>query len=94
MATDAACAALSGTQALSVIDPLSNGSSDIARINLNPLLGVLRSAYEQYQDVCHNREICLHLLKRSQKILVTIDSEIAKRGHPDGMKDNIDRLCG
>src|SRR5262245_49545439 len=85
---------LSGAQALKVyrtpcpMDPVS-----LAFSNLHPLLGILRSAYEQYQNVCHNREKCIHLLKWSQKVLVTVDEEIIKISHPDGMKDNIDHLC-
>ena len=59
---------------------------------LHPLVGILKSAYDQYQCICHNREKCLHLIQRSEKILVAVDNEIAKYGQPDSLKDAIDRL--
>lgn len=60
--------------------------------HLHPLVGIIKSAYEQYQHICHNREKCLHLIKRSEKILVAIDNEIVKCGQPDSLKDAIERL--
>ena len=69
------------------MDPVS-----LVLSNLHPLLTILRSAYDQYQQICHNREKCLHLIKRSEKILVAVDTEIVKYGQPDDLKDAIDRL--
>src|SRR5436853_4031173 len=73
----------------------NTGSMDPASLvlsNLHPLVGILRSAYDQYQHICHNREKCLHLIKRSENILVAVDNEIVKYGQPDSLKDAIDRL--
>ena len=59
---------------------------------LSHLVGILKSAYDQYQRICHNREKCLHLIRRSEKILVAIDNEIVKYGQHDSLQDAIDRL--
>jgi hypothetical protein len=69
------------------MDPAS-----LALSYLHPLLGILRSAYDQYRSICHNQEKCLHLIKRSEKILVAIDNEIINYGQPDSLHDAIERL--
>jgi hypothetical protein len=60
--------------------------------HLHPLVGILQSARDQYQRICHNREKCLHLIRRSDNILIAIDKEIVKYGQPDSLEDAIDRL--
>ena len=65
---------------------------DPTLVVLDPLIGILQSAYNQYQRICHNREKCLHLIRRSEKILVAVNNEIVKYGQPDGLEDGIDRL--
>ena len=65
---------------------------DLTLLVLSHLVGILQSAYDQYQRICHNREKCLHLIRRSEKILVAIDNEIVKYGQHDSLQDAIDRL--
>jgi hypothetical protein len=49
----------------------------------HPFISILKSAYDEYQRIRHNQEKCLHLIKRTEKILVAIDSEIVKCGRID-----------
>jgi hypothetical protein len=60
--------------------------------HLDSLVGIIRSAYNEYRRICHNREKCHHLIQRAEKIVIAIDNEIVKVGRPDGLEDAVKRL--
>jgi hypothetical protein len=62
--------------------------------HLHPLLAIIQSAYDEYQNIRHNQEKCHHLIQRAEKVLITIDNEIVKVGRPNDLADAINRLEG
>jgi hypothetical protein len=60
--------------------------------HLHPLLAIIQSAYDEYQNIRHNQEKCHHLIRRAEKILIAIDNEIVKVGRPNDLAEATDRL--
>jgi hypothetical protein len=60
--------------------------------HLHPLLAIIQSAFDEYQNIRHNQEKCHHLIRRAEKILIAIDNEIVKVGRPNDLAEATDRL--